>query len=89
MTTQPEKTEEQIAKERTAVLAMKNAQANMSAALDRISTLERALSSASHTMSQLKGFIAPHAYTAIISGNSRRCTDIADDGIASIAKLLA
>lgn len=84
-----DKTEDQIARERASVDAMKNAKSNMTAVLDRVATLERALSNAAATMSTLKGFIAPGAYTYPISGNSRKCTDLADDGIAAIAKVLA
>lgn len=89
MNASTEKTEEQIAKERAAVLAMKNAQANMGSALDRIATLEGALRSASSTISTLKAFIAPGTYAYPVSGNSRKCTDYADDGMAAIAKVLA
>lgn len=84
-----EKTDDQIARERASVEAMKNAKANMATVLDRVETLERALKTASSTMSTLKGFIAPGAYTYPVSGNSRKCIDLADDGIAAIAKVLA
>lgn len=84
-----DKTDDQIARERASVEAMKNAKANMATVLDRVETLERALESAKGTMSVLKGFIAPSAYTCPVGGNSRKCTDIADDGIAAIAKVLA
>jgi hypothetical protein len=84
-----EKTEDQIARERASVDAMRNAKANMTTVLARVETLEQALSSAKGTIGALKGFIAPGAYTYPISGNSRKCTDIADDAIAAIAKVLA
>lgn len=84
-----DKTDDQIARERASVEAMKNAKANMATVLARVETLERALDCAKGTMSTLKGFIAPSAYTYPVSGNSRKCTDLADDGIAAIAKVLA
>ena len=84
-----EKTEDQIARERASVEAMKNAKSNMATVLDCVATLERALSNASGAMSTPKGFIAPGAYTYPVSGNSRKYTDLADDAIAAIAKVLA
>lgn len=84
-----EKTEAQIEKEKQAVAAMANAKSNMTAALDRIKTLETALRNASGTISTLKGYIAPNVYTYPVQGNSRRCTDHADAAIAEIAKVLA
>ena len=84
-----EKTEEQIANEREAVNAMKNAKSNMTLALERINTLESALRQANNVISSLKSYIAPGAYTYPIQGNSRKCTDIADDGMAAISKVLA
>lgn len=84
-----EKTEQQIEKEKRAVAAMANAKSNMTAALDRIKTLETALRNASVTISTLKGYIAPNVYTYPTQGNSRRCTDHADMAIAEIAKVLA
>lgn len=84
-----EKTEAQIEREKQAVAAMANAKSNMTAALDRIKTLETALRNASGTISTLKGYIAPNVYTYPVSGNSRRCTDHADAAIAEIAKVLA
>lgn len=58
-----EKTEEQIAKERASVEAMRNAKANMDAALSRISTLETALTSCVKALRETKGFISPNVYT--------------------------
>lgn len=84
-----EKTEEQIAKERAAVDAMKSAKSNMTLALERISTLEAAMRQANNVISSLKSYIAPGAYTYPIQGNSRKCTDIADDGMAAISRVLS
>lgn len=84
-----EKTEDQIARERASVEAMRNAKANMTTVLDRVATLERALDSAKGTIATLKGYIAPGVYTYPVSGSSRKCTDIADDAIAAIAKVLS
>lgn len=57
------KSEEQIAKEREAVAAMKNAQANMGKALDRIATLEGALRGAIDALGRARGYISPAVYT--------------------------
>lgn len=84
-----EKTEQQIARERAAVDAMKSAKSNMTEALGRIETLERALLSAQAAIGTLKGYIAPQVFTYPVSGNSRRCTEVADDAMAAIAKVLA
>lgn len=84
-----EKTEDQIARERASVEAMKNAKSNMAAVLERVDTLERALRNASGTIGTLKGFIAPNAYQYPVSGNARKCTDIADDAMAAINKVLS
>lgn len=83
-----DKTEEQIASEKAAVEAMRNAKSNMTSALERIATLERALWNASSSISGLKNYIAPGAYTYPVSNTSRRCTEVADDAIAAIAKAL-
>lgn len=83
-----DKSDEEIARERAAVEAMKNAKSNMTAALDRIKTLETALRDASGIISTLKSYIAPNVYTYPVQGNSRRCTDHADAAIAEIAKVL-
>lgn len=84
-----DKTDDQIARERASVEAMRNAKANMTTVLDRVATLERALSSASSTISALKAYIAPGAYTYPSSNGARKCHDIADEGIADIARVLA
>lgn len=84
-----DKTEEQIAKDKAAVLAMKNAQANMSAALERIATLERALSNASSTIGTLRGYISPSVYVYYTGSNANtKCQSVADDAMALIAKVL-
>lgn len=83
-----EKTDEQIERERAAVAAMSNAKANMTAALDRIQTLERALASAKSSISMLKTYIAPSVYTYPVSGQSKPCLTVADDAIAAISKLI-
>jgi hypothetical protein len=83
-----EKSEETIVRERAAVEAMKGAKSNMALALDRISTLERALSTAGMTISQLKGFIAPDVYCYPHGNTPKKCRESADDAMASIAKVL-
>lgn len=83
-----DKTDEQIAKERAAVDAMKNAKANMDAALQRIETLERALKSAGSSIVTLKSYIAPSAYQYPLNGKAVKCTDMADEAVAAITKVL-
>ncbi len=85
-----EKTEEQIARERAAVDAMKNAKASMTGALERIATLESALDDARRSISSLKGYIAPTVYQ-YSNGSSAPvlCTVAADNAIAAIAKVLS
>lgn len=85
-----EKTEEQIAKERAAVDAMRNAKASMTGALERIATLELALDSARRSIGLLKGYISPMVYQ-YSNGNSTPvlCTVAADNAIAAISKVLA
>jgi hypothetical protein len=68
-----DKTEEQIAKERDAVEAMRNAKANMTAALDRISTLEFALRAAVAALSRCKGYVGASSYTYPASGDRVTC----------------
>lgn len=54
--------EEKLAREKAAVDSMRNAKANMDQALDRIATLERALSTAADRMQRFKGYVGSHAY---------------------------
>jgi hypothetical protein len=84
-----DKTEDQIARERASVEAMKNAKANMATVLDRVETLERALRNASGTIGTLKGFIAPCSYQYPVNGKAVKCTELADDAVAAIAKVLS
>lgn len=58
-----EKTEEQIAKDRAAVEAMRNAKANMDTALGRIADLERALSEAALHIKRIKDYVPAAAYS--------------------------
>lgn len=57
-----EKTEEQIAKEKTAVDAMRNARGNMDAAIRRIETLEFGLKQAVDALKRAKGLISASVY---------------------------
>lgn len=79
------KTDEQIERERSAVDAMRNAKANMTSALDRISTLERELQNAQSSLSRLKSYIAPTVY---VYEGKETCHAFADRAITSIAKVL-
>ena len=83
-----DKTEEKIAKERAAVEAMRNAKANMTVAISRIETLERALKCAQDALTQCKGYIGASAYTW---GDNNRitCHDKINNAVADIAKVLA
>lgn len=63
-----EKTDDQIAREREAVASMKGAQANMKASLDRIQSLEYALSGAVAALRQMKHYSPVGLY--ISSGSS-------------------
>lgn len=83
-----DKTEEQIARERAAIDAMKNAKSNMTVALDRIATLESALRNASGTIGTLSRYIGPDCYTYPNGSDRRTCKSVADDAIASIAKVI-
>jgi len=78
-----DKTEEQIAKERAAVEAMKNAKANMDGALQRIATLERALGTAREGLIKAKSYIPADAY-GYRSEKTRR--DEIDEIIATVGK---
>ena len=57
-----DKTEEQIAKDKAAVEAMRNAKSNMDAALTRIATLENALGRAISDLKRAKHDISPSVY---------------------------
>lgn len=82
-----DKTEEQIAKEKAAVDAMRNAKGNMETALARISTLEIKLRGASQFISGLKDHVGPMSIT--MQGDNRLYVkDTIQDEIAAIAKVL-
>lgn len=80
-----EKTEDQIAREKAAVAAMKNAQANMQAAFDRISTLERGLASAVSALRRAKTFTPSLAY---VSGGQKTIHADIDGAIGDAIALL-
>lgn len=54
--------EEKLAREKAAVDSMRNAKANMDQALDRIATLERALSALADRMARTKDYVGRSAY---------------------------
>lgn len=56
-----DKTDDQIAKEKAAVEAMRNARSNMAAVLDRVSTLEKALRDAAGQLDEAAKQM-PNAY---------------------------
>lgn len=79
--------EEKLAKERASVAAMKNAQSNMSAVLDRVSTLESCLRRVQSQLSRTKGYIGSSAY--VYTENNRvSCHKEIDEYLAEIAKVL-
>lgn len=80
-----EPADEQVERERKAVLSLKGAKANMEIVLDRVATLERALFSAQSSLKALKSFIPPNAYPY---SSQKSCAEAADDAIAAIAKVL-
>lgn len=57
------KTEEQIAKEKEAVVAMRNARDNMKAVLERVATLEVALAHAIEQLQRTKDWVPKSAYS--------------------------
>lgn len=80
-----EKTEEQIARERAAVDAMRNAKANMDAALARIASLEEGLKTARHDLTRVKDYVGRSAY---VYGGQQTAHDSIDDMIARATKAL-
>lgn len=82
---QIEKTEEQIAKERAAVEAMRNARSNMDAALSRIGTLERQLADDRRSIEYYKTFVPKSAYAF---RGEKTLHDIMDEKVFEITKIL-
>ena len=80
-----EKTEEQIAKEREATEAMKNAKANMDRVLARVETLTRALVTAKDSLGIVKNWVPENSYDYGAT-TSRHAAII--NMIASIQKVL-
>ena len=78
-------TDEQIAKDRAAVEAMKNARANMDASLNRIRTLENTLHDARRSIGLYKTYVPAAAYSY---GGKDRLHDVMDQSIAEITKVL-
>lgn len=77
-----EKTEEQIAREKAAVDAMRNARANMDASIHRIDTLEVALRRAVEGLRKVKGYVSPAVYAYPLNGKAITCHDEIDEHIA-------
>jgi len=78
-----QKSDEQIAKEKAAVEAMRNAKANMESALARISDLEAALRSALDCIKRFKGYTPSTAY---IYGGQETIHSEIDKSVAAILK---
>jgi hypothetical protein len=77
------------AESRAAVESLKGARASMGLVLERVRVLENALSSASSTIGALKGYISPNCYAYPSSSSPKKVHDLADAGIADIARVLA
>ena len=83
------KTEEQVAKDKAAVEAMRNAKANMDTALGRIAGLENALSRAIEDLKRAKRDISPGVYCYPDGGRNQQTVHARIDAeIASHAKVL-
>lgn len=83
-----DKTEEQIAKDKAAVDAMKNAKANMDATLSRVSALENALGRAINDLRRAKQDISPNVYCYPSDNNRTTVHSRIDAEIALLAKVL-
>lgn len=80
-----DKTEDQIAREREAIEAMKNARANMDRALARNETLQYALNAAKSDLQRVKGWLPVDSYLYESRISQRGAVD---DMIAKIQKVL-
>ncbi len=71
-----EKPEEQIAKEKAAVAAMKGAQTNMQFAISRIETLERVLKNQDFNLTQLRTALGEGLYASLYPVKSNEKTQV-------------
>lgn len=83
-----DKTETQIEKEKQAVASMANAKSNMTTALDRILTLERALRAADSAFSSLSHHVGPHSKLEDSGGRHILVTDFITLQRQGITKVL-
>lgn len=83
-----EKTDHEVEKQRDAVASMKNAQANMKAAIDRIESLELQLRITRDKISRFKNFVSKEVYDYNYGGNQKLCHSVMDEAIADITKTL-
>lgn len=84
-----DRTEEQIARDKAAVDAMRNAKSNMDAALARITTLEGALKYARDNLTAAKQWVSPNCYTYTGSGRDQRTVHaFVDEAVAHATKAL-
>lgn len=81
----PQKSDEQIAKEKAAIDAMKNAKANMDTALARIADLEYALGKAISEIKRFKGYVPASAY---LYGGQKTLHSEMDETVALLGKRL-
>lgn len=82
-----DKTEDQIAKEKSAVDSMKNAKANMATAIDRIETLETMLRAAKSELRSMKNYVGQSAVSSS-AGDRMTVHQVIDHTIARIDKVL-
>lgn len=84
-----DRTEEQIARDKAAVDAMRNAKSNMDAALVRITTLESALKYARDNLTNTKQWVSASVYTYTGSGRDQKSVHaVIDDAVAHATKAL-
>ena len=83
-----DKTEEQVAKDKAAVEAMRNAKANMDTTLKRIETLENALGRAINDLKRAKQDISPNVYCYPADNNRQTVHSRIDAEIALLVKVL-
>lgn len=81
-----DKSEEQIAKEKASVEAMKNAKANMDAALSRIATLEQAVEHALTGIKAAKQYIPNNVYVYAGSNQQQQSVHARIDYWADLAR---
>ena len=83
-----DKTEEQIAADKAALDAMRNARAHMDTALNRVATLERALIDAREALRGAKKFISDEVYRYPVGSERQSCHAWIDEAVCRATKAL-